>query len=58
MSKRKTSLQIVKDDDGSFLITVKFSDKDGYPKKDSEVIRELIGALDDSPFGNWINSKE
>lgn len=53
MSKRKTSLQIVKDYDGSYLITVKFSDKDGYPKKDNEVIKELISALDDSRFAGW-----
>ncbi len=49
MSKRKTSLSITRDYDGTYLISASYSDEDANRKK-SEVIQELIKELKDSPL--------
>ncbi len=50
---RKTSLTITKEADGTFLVKVSFAKPDQYPRKDKDVIRELVGALDGTPFAGW-----
>lgn len=42
MSKRKTSLKIIREENGDCLIEVKFSDKDKERHNDNLVLQELI----------------
>ena len=42
MSKRKTSLKLVREEDGSVLVAATFSDADKERKNDSEVLRDLL----------------
>jgi hypothetical protein len=42
MSKRKTSLKLVREEDGSVLVSATFSDKDKERKNDNEVLKELL----------------
>lgn len=42
MSKRKTSLKLVRQEDGSVIVNATFSDADKERHNDTEVLKELL----------------
>lgn len=58
MSKRKTSLKIVREENGDCLINVTFSDKDKERHNDDLVLQELIKDASTADFFDLIPKKE
>jgi hypothetical protein len=54
MSNRKTSLKIIRNDDGSCSIQVSFSDKDKLLHNDNKVLRQLLVDASSPEFYNFV----